>query len=202
MDEHADRHRHAACEHPGQQGEDGDHRDCDVLPHHADCALGQPDRLGQAQQVVAHERDVRGLHRHRRTGRAHRHPDIRRGQGGCIVDTVADHRHRVSLTLELGDSVELVLGQHAGPDLVDSGLRGDRLGHQLHVTGEHDDLLHARLVQPRDHLERVRTDCVRHRDDARDTGIHRNGHGGLALPRELVSGPLRGVVVVDPKFVQ
>ena len=52
--------------------------------------------------------------------------DIGPGEGGRVVDAVADHRHGLATTLEFGDLGVLVLGEHLGEDLVDAECRRRR----------------------------------------------------------------------------
>jgi hypothetical protein len=53
-------------------------------------------------------------------------PDVGLGEGGCVVDPVADHCHFQALALEFGDLGVLVLGKHLGQHLVDPELSADR----------------------------------------------------------------------------
>ena len=55
---------------------------------------------------------------------------------GGVVDAVADHRHHPAAGLQVADRGHLALGQHAGHDLVDPDLGGDRARHALVVAGE------------------------------------------------------------------
>ena len=86
-----------------------------------------PDRVHGCQQVRTNERDVRGLDRHVRAG-AHREAQslgASLGEGGGVVDAIADHGHVVPLSLELGDDVALVPGQDLGAHVLlrDADLR-------------------------------------------------------------------------------
>ena len=77
-------------------------------------------RLGNLQQIVAHQQDVGALQRHIGAGHAHRNSQPRRGQGGRIVDAVADHRHRAIAGLDLADQAGFVVGQQLGVHLIDA----------------------------------------------------------------------------------
>ena len=48
---------------------------------------------------------------------AHRQAQVGRGEGGGVVDAVADHRHHPPLGLQIGDDAHLVLGQDLGDDV-------------------------------------------------------------------------------------
>ena len=48
-------------------------------------------------QIVRHQRDMRGFVRDIGAGHAHRHADVGYGQGGGVVDAVADHRDTAKL---------------------------------------------------------------------------------------------------------
>ena len=53
------------------------------------------------------------------------------GQGGGVVDAIADHRHPLALLLQFGHFLILVLGQHLGEVRVDAQLLRHRLGDRL-----------------------------------------------------------------------
>ena len=94
-------------------------------------AAGDEDGLGQPVQPVDGDDDVGRLGRGRGTPCAHGDTDVRDGQGGRVVDAVADHHDRSARhSLLLPDRLDLVaggpVGQHAvethrGPDEVREG---------------------------------------------------------------------------------
>jgi hypothetical protein len=59
------------------------------------------------------------------TGVVHRH-DVGGGQGGRVVDPVADHADLAPLGPQVPDLACLVLRQHLGQHPADAGLAGDR----------------------------------------------------------------------------
>ena len=58
------------------------------------------------------------------------------GEGGGVVDPVADHGDDPAVGLEATDDVDLVGRQHLGDDVVDADLVGDRPGGALVVAGQ------------------------------------------------------------------
>ena len=60
------------------------------------------------------------------------------GEGGGVVDAVADHGDDLALGLEAADDLDLVAGQDLGDDGVDPDLVGDAAGGPLVVAGEQD----------------------------------------------------------------
>src|SRR5699024_127521 len=95
---------------------------------------GEPDGVDRGPQVAAHEGDVGGLDGDVGAG-AHGQAEVGLGEGGGVVDAVADHRDDLALGLQAGDDVDLVLGQDLGDDLVDTDLGGDPTSNGLIVTG-------------------------------------------------------------------
>ena len=80
----------------GQRRQHGDDRQGqhDVLVHDRPAAAGMPQRLRDQAEVAPSKGDVGRLDRGVGAGRAHRDAHSRTGQGGGVVDTVADHRSR------------------------------------------------------------------------------------------------------------
>src|SRR5690606_3670139 len=195
VDEHPDGHRHTAEEDSGEQCRHRDQRDHDVLAHVVDRAPRQRDRPGQLEQGVLHQRDVGRLNGYAGAGRTHRHADVRSGQCRRVVHAVTHHRHCVTLPLQVGHGVQLVLRQETGADLVDAHLGADGPGHRLDVAGEHDHLLDARPVQLPDHLPGIVTHLVGDSDHADHPSVTRHPPRGPTRSRELLP-VLRGAGVV------
>jgi hypothetical protein len=67
---------------------------------------------------VVHEYEVRGLPSHLGAVTSHRNADVRAAQGGCVVDSVARHRHDLAAFLPGLDDPQLLLrpgaGEHSG----------------------------------------------------------------------------------------
>ena len=118
--------RHVVGERPEQIALDG-----------AQGATGQPDRVHRRPQVTADQGQVGGLDRHVGTG-AHRNAQVGLRQRGGVVHPVTDHRDDAPGVLEAPDLGELVLGQHAGRDVlrVDADLLGHHGRRVLVVAGQ------------------------------------------------------------------
>ena len=86
----------------------------------------QPQRVGNARQLVGHERDVGGLERGVGAGDAHRDADVGGGERRRVVDAVADHRQRAVARAQLLDRRHLVLGQQVGAVVVETERLGER----------------------------------------------------------------------------
>ena len=68
------------------------------------------------------------------------------GQGGGVVDAVADHHNGVALGLGLLDEVCLVLGQHLGKEAVHAHLLCNGGSGALAVAGHHNNILDTKLL--------------------------------------------------------
>ena len=68
-----------------------------------DGRAAQPQRVGNLQQLVGHQRDVGRLERRVGAGHAHRDPDVGGRQRRRVVDAVADHRQRAVARAQLLD---------------------------------------------------------------------------------------------------
>jgi hypothetical protein len=101
----------------------------------AQCAAGQADGVGGGAQVAAYEGQVGGLDGGIGAG-AHGEVEVGLGEGGRVVDAVADHRDGLALGLQALDDVDLVGGQDLGDDLVDAGLGCYHAGRRLVGSGQ------------------------------------------------------------------
>jgi hypothetical protein len=111
--------------------------------------------------------------------------EIGLGQGGCVVDPVADHGDLSAAGLQLGDLGGLVAGEDLGDDGADAELGGDARRGGLVVTGEHDDL-DAEVVQRRDRRGGGFARCVGDADDRGGLAVDRGDDGGTAGGGQLV----------------
>ena len=84
------------------------------------------------------------------------------------------------------DGGEFVLGQQPGAHLVDADAPADGFRHGRHVTGQHDDLPHARAMQARDHLGGIPPDLVRDGNDADQHPVPKDQHRRRAARRKPV----------------
>ena len=87
-------------------------------------AAGEADGVGGDAQVAAHEGEVAGFDGDVGAG-AHGDAEVGLGEGGGVVDAVADHGDDLAVGLQAADDVDLVGGQHLGDHVVDADLVGD-----------------------------------------------------------------------------
>ena len=130
--------------------------------------------VGTPRELVADQRDVRGLEGDVRAG-ADRDPEVGLRQRRRVVDAVADHRDDRPGRLQLGDASRLVARQDLGQDPVgaDADLGTDRLRHRASVAGDHPDL-EVRRAQRRDRLGRSGLDRVGQADEPDDRSVPRH----------------------------
>ena len=100
-------------------------------------AAGDEDGVGEGVDAVDGEHDVGGLRRRGRAARGERHPDAGGGEGGGVVDAVADHDGAGRGRLR-PDRGELVGGVAVGEHRVDADDAADRLGDVRPVAGDED----------------------------------------------------------------
>ena len=118
-----------------------------------------------------------------------RDSDVGRGQGGCIVQSVADHRHPPALALRLErlDRGRLGVGQDAGLDLLGSQaqLGADGPGGLRVVAGQQDHVC-ALPAQLFDDLSGVRLERVGQGNGPDGLAVDRDPQNGahLVLPRQ------------------
>ena len=171
-----------------EQGADDQQRQDDVLVDDVPSAAGVVERARQQPQVVAGEGHVGGLDRGIGAGRAHRDADIGSGQGGGVVDAVADHRDR-ALRTELCDRSGLVLRAQFGADVLDPRLGGEGAGGASVVAGEHRDP-DALRGEGTDDLGDLRAQLVADADRGDRLAVAVDDHDRHALllqPRDLVA---------------
>ena len=87
-------------------------------------------------EPLIHDDDVRRLDGYVGTG-ANRNPDVGLGEGGGIVDPVANHHHPNPTTLKLADFGGFLVGQHFGVDFLDANLGGDHCRGAMVVACDH-----------------------------------------------------------------
>ena len=122
--EHDDVHRVKRGGQPKRQwhGDDHDQRDlgAEVESDRAPQLGGQPatalDRADDRRVRVVDEHQVGRLAGEIGSARAHRDPDVRRGEGRRVVDAVAGDGDRLAAILEDPDEAQLVLGRGARDD--------------------------------------------------------------------------------------
>ena len=117
-------------------------------------AAGQADGVGGDAEVAADEGEVAGFDGDVGAG-AHGEAEVGLGEGGGVVDAVADHGDDLALGLEAADDVDLVGGEDLGDDLVDADLVGDGSGGPLVVAGEQDRVAARAPRSSRDGLGQV-----------------------------------------------
>lgn len=138
------------------------------LPDDPHGAAGQADGLHHAQQVAAHEDDVRGLDRHVHPD-GHRDSDIGLGQGRGIVQPVAHHGHRLTPLLDPPDLLRLLPRQDLGDHTVDSHRPRHR---RAAIDAREQDAFQSQALEPADCLLARGSDRIGHRDQAGHHAIH------------------------------
>ena len=106
------------------------------VPEIAVDASTQANRGDQRPEIVIHEHQCGCLARDVRAAAPHGNPNVRRAQGGRIIDTVARHRNDFASGFEHLHEPKLLLRFRAGVDVDDLGplrqfLVGERI--QLHA---------------------------------------------------------------------
>ena len=124
-----------AGEHDGQAVQ-AEREDEDVLADDPHRLPRQADGLGERLQRVAHQDDRAGLGGDVGADAAERDPDVGQGQGGGVVDPVADHRDDAPFVLAAVDPLGLVRRRQLGLDLLDVHLLGHRPGRRGAVAGQ------------------------------------------------------------------
>mmetsp|Transcript_6376 Transcript_6376/g.16459 ORF Transcript_6376/g.16459 Transcript_6376/m.16459 type:complete len:339 (+) Transcript_6376:677-1693(+) len=153
--------------HRGQGGpEDGHHGQGDVLLHDVARLAGHSEEVGQRADVVRafleHDR-IRRRRRRRRCGVGESNAHVRGGEGGRIVDAVADHGDITTagnIPAHLLHVLDLVLRQQARVHLADAQLLGNEQGIRLVVPRQHRHLELARVLQIVDRRSALRLDFV------------------------------------------
>ncbi len=139
------------------------------------------DSLGDLHGLVVHQHDVRRLDGRVAAHGAHGDADVRPAQHRCVVDAVA-HKGQLGLAGLAGEQLlhlrHLVPGQQLAVHLVHAQLRRHRVCHLFGVAGEHDGLLHARLMQRGDGRLGVGLHHVGDHDVPRVLPIHRHVDDG------------------------
>ena len=161
-EERGQRHGHRG-DHRVEEAERGERQGGGVVPERpaevaadgAEGGAGEHDRVGDAPQVIAEQDQVRRADRDVGAG-PEGQPEVGGGEGGGVVDPVADHGDLVSVRLKPGDDGCLVGGQRPRDHLIDADLRGDRPGGRLVVTCEQDGA-QPEFAQPGDGRCRTRT---------------------------------------------
>ena len=171
------------AEYPEQRERDED-RDqgegqADVLQHDLPGAAGVIECLREGAEVFAHEGDVGGFDRYVRSHCAHGDAEVGGGQGGSVVDAVADHRGE-RVRSEVADDAGLVFGAEVGVYVVDAGDLRQRVGGGGVVAGEHRDR-GADAVQVLDYRAGFGAKLVTDGDRADDLTVVFDQDGGGAV---------------------
>ena len=123
---------------------------------------------GHIAETAVHQDNIRTVDGHIGSG-ADGDADVGPGQGGGVVDSVADHGDHAAL-LKLSDDRFLPVGQDVGYHPVNPGLRTDGFGGTRVVTGQHTDL-DAHLPEGSNRFRRVALDHVGHRDYSKQPAV-------------------------------
>jgi hypothetical protein len=140
--------------------------------------VGQLAGVGDAIEVAAQESDAGGLDGDVGAG-AHGEADVRGGEGGGVVDTVAGEGDDAISAAELVDDVCLVVGQYLCLDPVDAEVGRHGGGGDPVVAGEHDDL-DAFLAERGEGGRGGVLDLVGDADDAGGGAVDGDEDGGRA----------------------
>ena len=97
-----------------------DERPEQILPNHVNRLLAQFYGFRNRQKVVAHQRNLRHIHRHIRS-LSYRHAHVGKGQGLGVVDSVAHHRYLLAFVLKFLYQCLLVARQHLALVMLDAG---------------------------------------------------------------------------------
>ena len=153
---------------------------------------GQADEAGEFAQVVVHQGYVGGFDGGAAAGRTHGKADVGAGQGGRIVDAIADHAHG-SVGADLAfNELQLVFGQQVAVGLQDADLRGNRLGRVGVITGEHHGL-DAQCLQFLDGLAAALFDGIGHGEQGDHLLFVGQQHYRFALGFQCGQAGLQGV---------
>ena len=148
---------------------------------------GQADGIAGDSQVAADEGEVAGFDGDVGAG-AHGDPEVGLGEGGGVVDAVADHGDDVAVGLEAPDDLDLVAGEDLGDDGVDADVVGDVSGGSFVVAGEQDGG-EAQSSELADRCGAGGLDGVGDDDRRADGTVPADEHGGVA---EVLGGRLGG----------
>ncbi len=140
----------------------------------------QADAEGDLREVVGHQGDVGGFVGDIGAGDAHRHADVGDGEGGGVVDAVADHGDAAVL-FQGFDALGFLFGQDSGLDFVDAEFGGDVHGDTVVVAGEHDDLGDAELPEFGDGRAGIGAEGVGDADGAAELAVVGDEDGGVAF---------------------
>ena len=154
-----------------------------VLMDVAQRRAAEPDGGRNVQKRTFHQHHIRRVDGDV-GARADGNAGIGGGEGGCIVDAVADHGDR-PVFLQLTDDGLLAAGQHACHDVVDARELADGRRRARVVARQHDDA-DAHAAQLADGLRTLRLDGVRHGDEAEEPAVLRKQQRRLACLRERV----------------
>ncbi len=169
--DHGRRHGHqVVAERPEQIGADGAKR-----------GAGQPYGVGEGLDVTADERHVGGADRHIGAG-AHGDAEVGPGQGGRVVDAVADDRDPVPLLPQLPYERRLALGRAARVHLLDTQLPGDGAG-RFHAVAGGENRTHPELPQPFHGPVAARPQHVADLEERRDRAVDADHDRGTGAAR-------------------
>src|SRR5690606_2832230 len=136
---------------------------------------GAPYGDREAREVVGHEGDVGGVEGDIGSGGAHGDSNVRGGEGGGVVDPVADEEDAGVAPTELVHGGDCLCGEQPGTGLVasDAGAAagvGNCVRRRPVVPGEHDDALDPGGVQRAERRSGGGADAVGDGDHAVEAG--------------------------------
>jgi hypothetical protein len=132
----------------------------------AHCLPGKGDGGDHIPKVIADDDDAAGLHGDIRAG-THGDAEVGLGQGGGVIDAVADHGDALPLLLQPLDILGLVRREHLREHIRDTDLFGDRFCGAGVVAGDHPGL-DTHFLELKYSFAAGLLDGVRHGDQAQD----------------------------------
>lgn len=186
---HAEWEREVTDEVPGDEGGDEGGGDGQVGDDQAAGAAREDEGGRDDGQVVGDDDGVRGVEREVGSGAAHGDADIGGGQGGGVVDAVADHGHLPAGRpgsvvpgrggLEAADGGDLALGEKTGVDVGDGEGTGEPAGGVGVIAGEQGGRVRGDGGQSRDGRSGFGTGLVGDGEQCRGAVVDEHGDGGV-----------------------
>ena len=145
----------------GEADEDEDNAEGDgqVLVDDGSCDSADVERDDEVLEAIVHEDEVGLFHGCVGSASAHGDADMASGEGGCVIDAIADHDDVAALALQARDGVELLVGVESGVDVLDFEFFAERLCGFGAIAGE-DNGEESPLADGSDHLFGGDTDFV------------------------------------------
>ena len=145
-------------------------------------------------EVVGHQDEVGGFQGDVGAGAAQRDAQVGGGEGGGVVDAVADHGDDAVAAAQFLEQAQLVLGQQFGL-VVQAERPGDGGGSETVVAGEQDLVGDAQVAEAGDGLPRPGAEGIGHGEHAQGVAVGGDEERGTAVVGPLLV--LAGEIVRD-----